>query len=67
MTLTVKLIPVKPGSSDPVGEPEMIPCPDDVEPANVLSFLTQQFGALADRHRMDDDGDAPAGRRGMDL
>jgi hypothetical protein len=44
MQLYVKVVPLSAGTSQPAGEPLTVPCPPDVEPDTVLSFLTQKFG-----------------------
>ena len=44
MQLYVTITPVSAGTSRPAGEPRTVPCPADVEPDAVLSFLTGQFG-----------------------
>jgi hypothetical protein len=44
MQLFVKLIPLRPGTGEPTGEPRLLCCPPDVAPDTILSFLTQRLG-----------------------
>lgn len=37
MHLLVKVIPVRAGTAGPVGDPEVLPCPSDVE-ADIVSY-----------------------------
>jgi hypothetical protein len=46
--LFVKIVPLKAGSAEAAGDEEVIPCPPDVEPDTILSFLAQKFGELID-------------------
>jgi hypothetical protein len=48
MRLFVKVIPLQAGTGEPAGEPRLVCCPPDVEPDTILSFLTQQLGAVID-------------------
>ncbi len=47
MQLYVKVLPVRAGTAEPVGEPLMQPCPSDVGPDTVLSFITGILGEPA--------------------
>jgi len=40
MKLLVNITPLKAGTGEPVGEVEKIPCPADVGPDTLLSYLT---------------------------
>jgi len=44
MRLLVKIIPLRAGTAEPAGAPELLPCPPDVEADTILSFLTGRFG-----------------------
>jgi hypothetical protein len=44
MPLFVNVIALRAGTTEPAGEPRLLPCPPDVEPGTVLSFLTQRLG-----------------------
>ena len=48
MQLSVKVIPLRPGTGEPTGEPRLLRCPAGVAPDTILSFLTQQLGT---KHR----------------
>lgn len=48
MPLFVKVIPLRAGTSEPAGDPRLMPCPPDVEPDTILSFLTQGLGQPAE-------------------
>jgi hypothetical protein len=44
MRLFVKITPMRAGTAEPVGVPEMMPCAADVEPDTIRSYLVQRFG-----------------------
>jgi hypothetical protein len=44
MRLHVKITPLRPGTAESAGRPEMLRCPAGVEPDTVQSFLIQHFG-----------------------
>ncbi len=44
MQIFVKIMPLKAGTSEAAGDPELLACPPDVEPETILSFLSQKFG-----------------------
>jgi len=46
MRLFIKIIPLRAGTAEPAGEPRILPCPPDVEPDTILSFLTQRLGEV---------------------
>jgi hypothetical protein len=46
MRLLVKVIPLRAGTAESAGDPEVLPCPPDVEADTILSFLTGRFGDL---------------------
>jgi Bacterial EndoU nuclease len=48
MQLFVKVTPLRAGTSEASAEGELLRCPHDVEPATLLSFLTQLFGDVVD-------------------
>src|SRR5580693_509683 len=48
MELFIKIIPLRAGTSEPVGQPRIVACPADVGPDTILSFLTQQLGEVID-------------------
>ena len=48
MQLLVKVIPLRAGTSEPVGEPRLLRCPPDVAPDTILSFLTERLGEAID-------------------
>jgi hypothetical protein len=48
MELFIKIIPLRAGISEPVGQPRIVACPADVGPDTILSFLTQQLGEVID-------------------
>ncbi len=48
MQLFVKIIPLRAGTAEPAGESRMLPCPPDVEPDTILSFLSHRFGEVID-------------------
>ena len=52
MPLFVKVIPVRAGTSEPAGEPFLLPCPPDVGPDAIVSFLTQRLGEPVELVRM---------------
>ena len=59
MRLFMKIIPLRAGTGEPTGESHILPCPPDVEPDTLLSFLPQTLGEVTetvwtstDRHRL---------------
>lgn len=46
MRLFIKIIPLRAGTAEPAGEPRIPPCPPDMEPDTILSFLTQRLGEV---------------------
>jgi hypothetical protein len=44
--LLVKVIPLRAGTAEPAGDPQILACPPDVEADTILSFLTGRFGAV---------------------
>lgn len=44
MQIYIKVIPITGGTSQQAGDSLMMPCPQDMEPDTVLSFLSQRFG-----------------------
>jgi hypothetical protein len=46
MQLFVKVIPLRPGTGEPGGEPRLLRCPPGVAPDAILSFLTQRLGEV---------------------
>jgi len=46
MRLFIKIIPLRAGTAEPAGEPSFLPCPADVEPDTILSFLAQRLGEV---------------------
>jgi hypothetical protein len=48
MRLLVKVIPLRAGTAEPAGDPQMLACPPDVEADTILSFLAGRFGAVVE-------------------
>jgi hypothetical protein len=43
MHMHMKITPLRTGTSEPVDDPRLFPCPPDLEPDQVRSFLAQFF------------------------
>ena len=43
MDMHMKITPLRTGTSEPVDEPRLFPCPPDLEPDQIRSFLVQFF------------------------
>jgi hypothetical protein len=41
--LQIRITPLRAGTAEPVDEPRLFPCPPDLEPDQILSFLVQFF------------------------
>lgn len=48
MRLFVKVTPLKVETSEPSADSQLMECPEDVEPDNILSFLSRVFGDIVD-------------------
>lgn len=48
MRLLVKVIPLRAGTAEPAGDPQMSACPPDVGADTILSFLAGWFGAVVE-------------------
>lgn len=44
MSLQIRITPLRAGTAEPVDEPRLFPCPPDLEPDQIRSFLVQFFG-----------------------
>ena len=44
MRLQIRITPLRAGTAEPADEPRLFPCPPDLEPDQIWSFLVQFFG-----------------------
>ena len=44
MRMQMKIAPLRAGTSEPADRPRLFPCPPDLEPDQIRSFLVQFFG-----------------------
>jgi hypothetical protein len=43
MPLEIRITPLRAGTAEPVDEPRLLPCPPDLEPDQIRSFLVEFF------------------------